>query len=135
MKRGMWLGVALFMALVCAAPARADNRVIVRTTNLPGLQTLCAVPTTCTVVGALDGTLNQVFLVTTPLPLQTLLGLLNGVTGFVSAEADQLLNLVGGLNAAPSPLPSGLLADRTTTTYPPNSTTTVWNAYANQTAA
>ncbi len=134
MRRWMWLGVAL-MALACAAPARADNRVIVRTTNLPALQALCALPTTCTVVGALDGTLGQVFLVTTPLPLDTLVGLLKGVAGFVSAEADHLLNLVGGLNVAPSPLPSGLLTDRTTTTYPPNSTTMVWNAYANQPAA
>ncbi len=135
MKREMWLGAALFVALVCATPARADNRVIVRTTNLPGLQTLCALPTTCTVVGALDGSLGQVFLVTTPLPLQTLVGLLNGVTGFVSAEADQLLNLVGGQNAAPSPLPSGLISDRTMTAYPANSTTMVWNAYATQPAA
>ena len=135
MKRGMWLGIALFTALVCATPARADNRVIVRTTNLPALQLLCALPTTCTVVGALDGTLNQVFLVTTPLPLQSLLGLLNGVAGFVSAEADQLLNLVGGLNAAPTPLPSGLIADRSTVAYPANSSTMVWNSYANQSAA
>jgi hypothetical protein len=135
MKRGMWFGGVLIAALVCAAPARADNRVIVRTTNLPGLQTLCALPATCTIVGALDGTLNQVFLVTTPLPLQSLLGLLNGVTGFVSAEADQLLNLVGGLNAAPSPLPSGLIADRTMVAYPANSSTMVWNSYASQPAA
>jgi len=61
-----------------------------------------------TVVGALDGTLGQVFLVTTPLPLQTFLGLLPGsLTGFVSAEVDQLLNLVGGLNAVTT-APGGL---------------------------
>jgi len=60
---------------------------IVRTTGgLPALQTLCVLPATCTVVGGLDGTLGQVFLVTTPLPLQTFLGLLNGLTGFVDAE-------------------------------------------------
>jgi hypothetical protein len=130
----MWLGIAL-MALLWATPARADNRIIVRTTNLSALQTLCALPTTCTLVGPLDGALGQLFLVTTPLPINTLVGLLNGVTGFVSAEADQLLNLVSGLNVAPTPLPSGLLTDRTMVAYPPNSTTTVWNSYANQPAA
>ena len=134
MRSGIWLGVAL-MALLLATPASADNRVIVRTTNLPALQVLCALPTTCTLVGPLDGTLGQVFLVTTPLPLDTLVGLLKGITGFVSAEADQLLNLVSGLNVAPTPLPTGLLTDRSTVVYPPNSTTTVWNAYANQPAA
>lgn len=134
MRRGIWFGVVL-VALLWAAPAKADNRVIVRTTNLPALQVLCALPTTCTVVGNLDGALGQVFLVTTPLPLQNLLTLLNGVTGFVSAEADQLLNLVGGLNTVPSPLPAGLLADRSTVVYPANSSTTAWNAYVNQPAA
>jgi len=88
------------------------------------------------VVGALDGTLGQVFLVTTPLPLQTFLGLLPGsLTGFVSAEVDQVLGLVGGLNQLPSSLPSGLLQDRNLVPLFPNSTTNVWNSYANQPAA
>src|SRR5882724_10071169 len=97
MKRKMWLAGAL-AALLWATPARADTRVIVRTTaGLPALQLFCALPATCTVdtvVGALDGTLGQVFLVTTPLPLQTFLGLLNGLTGFVDAEINLVLNLV-----------------------------------------
>ncbi len=136
MKSGMWLGVVL-ATLLWATPAKADNRIIVRTTNLPALQALCALPTTCTLIGPgpLDGAIGQVFLVTTPLPLQTLLNLLNGISGFVSAEADQLLNLVGGLNVAPTPLPADLLTDRTTVAYPPSSTATVWNSYANQPAA
>lgn len=131
-KRRFWLLPALL--LVIASPAaRADNRVIVRTTGgLLSLQALCLLPTTCTVVGPLDGSLGQVFLITTPLDLTTILNLLSGVTGFVDAEVDQLLNLVGTQNLLPSPLPNGLLSDRTTVTY---SGAMVWNAYANQPAA
>src|SRR6266849_11132657 len=134
MNRKMWLAGAL-AALLWATPARADTRVIVRTTaGLPALQLLCALPATCTVdtvVGELDGTLGQVFLVTTPLPLQTFLGLLPaGLTGFVSAEVDQVLNLVGGLNAVTT-APGGLM-DTTPVNY---FGTMVWNGYANQPAA
>ncbi len=131
MKRKMWLASAL-AALLWAAPAKADTGIIIRTTaGLPALQLLCALPTTCTVVGALDGMLGQVFLVTTPLPLQTFLGLLPGsLTGFVSAEVDQLLNLVGGLNAVTT-APAGL-TDTTPVNY---FGTIVWNGYANQPAA
>src|SRR5229473_7009942 len=141
MSRKMWLAGA-FAALLLATPARADTRVIVRTTaGLPALQLLCALPATCTVdtvVGALDGKLGQVFLVTTPLPLQTFLGLLPaGLTGFVSAEVDQVLNLVpvGALNQLPTPLPAGLLQDRGLVPLFPSSTINVWNSYANQPAA
>src|SRR3982074_1477796 len=127
MKRRMWLAGAL-AALLWAPPAKADPGVIVRTTaGLPALQALCLLPATCTVVGALDGTLGQVFLVTTPLPLQTFLGLLNGLTGFVDAEVNQVLNLVNLSNLVPSPIPSTLLSDRTSVAYPAGSTTTAWN--------
>ncbi len=134
MKRGMWLMGAL-VALLWASPAKADTGIIIRTTaGLPALQLLCALPTTCTVdtvVGALDGKLGQVFLVTTPLPLQTFLGLLpGGLTGFVDAEVDQVLNLVGGLNAVTT-APGGL-TDTTPVNY---FGTMVWNGYANQPAA
>jgi len=111
MKCRMGWAITL-VALLWAAPTKADTGVIVRTTNLEALQTLCAVPTTCTVVGGLDGTLRQLFLVNTPLPLQTLLGLLKPVTGFVSAEVDQVISLVGPL-LLPSPLPATLMQDRT----------------------
>ena len=131
MKRRMWLAGAL-AALLLAAPAKADTGVIIRTTGgLPVLQVLCLLPTTCTVVGALDGTVGQVFLVTTPLPLQTFLGLLPGLTGFVDAEVNQVLNLVGGLNLLPAPIPSTLMSDRSSVPY---GGTNVWNSYANQTA-
>jgi hypothetical protein len=134
----MWLAGAL-VALLWATPAKADTRVIVRTTGgLPALQLLCALPTTCTVVGgALDGALGQVFLVTSPLDLTSLLNLLKNLTGFVGAEVDQVLNLVpaGALNQLPAPLPAGLLSGRTLTAYPPNSGTMVWGSYVNQPAA
>lgn len=136
MKRRICLAGAL-VVLLWATPARADTGVIVRTSNLAALQTLCALPTTCTIspVGALDGTLGQLFLVTTPLPLQTFLGLLNGLSGLVSAEADQVLNLVGGLNVVPTPLDPALMSDRTPVVYPAGSTNTAWNSYVNQPAA
>src|SRR5882762_10378571 len=135
MKRRMWLAGAL-VALLWAAPAKADTGVIVRTTGgLPALQAFCLLPTTCTVVGGLDGTLGQVFLVTTPLPLQTFLGLLSGLTGFVDAEVNQLISLIGGLNVVPTPISPTLMQDRSSVPYPANSTTMVWNSYANQQAA
>src|SRR5437763_12650082 len=133
MKRRMgWAGALI--ALMWAAPAKADTGVIVRTSNLQALQALCALPTTCTVVEGLDGTLSQVFLVSTPLPVQSLLGLLSPLPGFVEAEVDQVISLVGPL-LVPSPIPATLLQDRTLVPYPANSTTTVWNSYANQQAS
>jgi hypothetical protein len=136
MKRRLLL-IGALAALLCATPARAaDTGIIVRTTGgLAGLNALCALPTVCTVVGGLDGTLGQVFLITTPLSLQGLLPLLQGVTGFVGAEVDQALNLVGLANLVPSPISSTLLLDRTLVAYPANSTTMVWNSYATQPAA
>src|SRR5207244_9830711 len=81
-------------------------------------------------------TLGQVFLVTTPLPLQTFLGLLTGLTGFVDAEVNQLLTLIGGLNLVPTPISPTLMQDRSSTPYPANSTMqTAWNSYVNQPAA
>jgi hypothetical protein len=117
MKCRMWLaGLIVFFS--CVTSARADTGVIVRTTNLPALQALCLLPTTCTLVGSLDGSLGQLFLVTTPLPLADLLGLLNGVLGFVDAEVDQILDLVGGLNVVPTLLDPTLMSDRTPVVYP-----------------
>jgi hypothetical protein len=134
MRCRMWLaGLIVFFS--CVTSARADTGVIVRTTNLSALQTLCLLPTTCTVVGNLDGSLGQLFLVTTPLPLADFLGLLNGVAGFVDAEVDQVLSLVGGLNVVPTPLDPTLMSDRTPVVYPAGSTTTAWNSYVNQPAA
>src|SRR6266850_2663136 len=136
MKRKMWLAGAL-AALLWATPAKADSGVIVRTTlGFQGLQSLCLL-NGCTVVSAIDGTLNQVFLLTTPLNPQTLVNVLRALPGIVNAEVDQVLNLVpiGALNQLPTPLPAGLLSGRTLTAYPPNSGTMVWDSYVNQPAA
>ena len=134
MKHRMWLAGVL-AGLLWATPAKADTGVIVRTTaGLPALQLFCSLPTTCTVVGgALDGPLGLVFLVTTPLPLQTFLGLLpGGLTGFVDAEVNQVLNLVDLSSLVPSSIPSTLMSDRTSVMY---AGTPVWNSYVNQPAA
>jgi len=129
-----WLWVPLFIFGFCSTPASADTRVIVRTTlGLHGLQAFCnGLPLlqSCTVVGGLDGPLNQLFLITTPLDLTTILNLLGNTVGIVDAEADQLLNLVGGLNQVTTPPAS--LSDTTPVSY---SGSTVWNGYANQPAA
>src|SRR5258708_39085340 len=66
-----WLWVPLLICGFYASPTMANNRVIVRTTlGLQGLQAICSplpLLQNCTVVEGLDGTLNQLFLVTTPL--------------------------------------------------------------------
>ena len=130
-----WLWVPLFVFGLCSNPARADNRVIVRTTlSLQGLQAFCnGLPLlqNCTVVTGLDGSLGQLFLVTTPLDVTSFLNLLGSTVGIVDAEADQLLNLVGGLNSATTPYPAGL-SDTTPVQY---SGSTVWDGYVNQPAA
>src|SRR6266481_7700825 len=129
-----WLWVPLLICGFYASPAMADKRVIVRTTlGLQGLQAICSplpLLRNCTVVAGLDGTLNQLFLVTTPLDVTTLLNLLGSTVGIVDAEADQLLSLVGGLNQVTTP-PAGL-SDTTPVNY---SGSTVWDGYVNQRAA
>ena len=136
MKRGMWLMGAL-VALLWASPAKADTGIIIRTTaGLPALQTFCSLPLSpCTVVGALDGTLGHVFLVTTPLDPTTFISLLSnpigGLAGFVDAEVNQLISLVGPI-LVPTSIPSTLMSDRSSVSY---GGTNVWNSYANQTAS
>jgi hypothetical protein len=134
MHRRAWL-TGMLLALLWASPARAQNGVIVRTTlGVPGLQLLCLTQN-CKVVGALDGALNQVFLLTTPLNPQTLVNTLILLPGIVNAELDQVLSLIGAVNLVPSPIPNALMSDRTLVPYPANSETMVWNSYATQPAA
>jgi hypothetical protein len=137
MKRRVWLA-GILVALLWAAPAKAaGGAVIVRTTlGLSGLQALC-LTNSCTVVPtALDGALGQVFLVTTLLDPATLASTLSVLPGIVDAEVNQLLNLIGLSNLVPTPLSPTLMQDRSSTPYPPGSTTqTAWNSYVNQPAA
>ena len=103
--------LSLVLALAQSAAAANQNRFIVRSTL--GLQTmtqLCALPTLgCTVVGGLDGNLNQLFLLSTPSTVDptVFLTTLRATAGIVDAELDQLLSMVGGLNTV-STIPSGL---------------------------
>src|SRR6266480_3153999 len=127
-----WLWVPLLIWGLYASPATADNRVIVRTTlGLQGLEGVCNLPLLpiCTVVKGLDGTLNQLFLVTTPLDVTTFLNLLGSTVGIVDAEADQLLSL-NSLNHVTTPPPG--LSDTTPVNYYGS---TVWDGYVNQPAA
>lgn len=133
MKRPKWF-LAVLPLLLWVTPARADNQIIVRTTlGLQGLQQLCLLQT-CSVTRSLGDPLNQLFLITTPLDPTTFLNVLRPLPGIVDAELDQLISIVGGLNVVPTPLPMGLMSDRS----PVNScgsTVSVWNSYANQSAA
>src|SRR5438445_410738 len=131
----------VLLALLWATPAKADTGIIIRTTGgLPALQLFCSLPLSpCTIVGALDGTLAQVFLVTTPLDPTTFINLLGGtvggLTGFVDAEVNQLLSLVDLHNLVPTPISPTLMADRSSGAYPAGSSTPAWNSYVNQPAA
>ncbi len=130
MKPKLWL-VGVLMVLLCATPARADNQIIVRTTlGLQKLQQICLLNSCTVVTTALDGTLGQVFVLTTTLDPTVLIPILLALPGIVDAEVDQLLNLVGGLNVVTT-APAGL-TDTSPVTY---FGTTVWNGYANQPAA
>ena len=138
MKRRMCLAGAL-VALLWATPARADNRIILRTTlSLQALNTACnplLLAPICTVVGALGDPLGQVYLITSPLDVSGLLNLLGNPLGIIDAELDQLLNLVGGLNILPTPIPATVMSNRTLVPYPAGSTTSAWDGYVNQPAA
>src|SRR5260370_15480764 len=102
----MWIAGAL-LALLWTTPALADNRFIVRSTlGSNALGQFCLLQG-CSVVGALDGTLNQVFLLTTPSAIDPtiFLSVLQNTPGILDVELDQLISLVGGLNTVTTPPP------------------------------
>ncbi len=138
MKRRMCLAGAL-VALLWATPARADNRIILRTSlSLQALNTACnplLLAPICTVVGGLGDPQGQVYLITSPLDVSGLLNLLGNPLGIIDAELEQLLNLVGGLNILPTPIPATVMSNRTLVPYPAGSTTSAWDGYVNQPAA
>lgn len=135
MKRRILLLLLLLALVLAPSPAAAtttQNRIIVRSTlGSTVLSSLCLLQG-CNVVQALDGTLNQVFLLTAPVSvdLNGLLSVLRATPGILEAEIDQVIPLVGGLNQLSS-IPSGL-SDNTPVSY---FGTSVWNGYANQPAA
>ncbi len=131
MKHRMWLAGAL-LSLLGTTPALADNRFIVRSSLGPIVLKQFCVFQGCTVVSALDGSLNQVFLLTTPSGIDAtiFLNLLQSTPGIVDAELDQLISLVGGLNTLTVP-PPGLTDNSPANLFG----TKVWNGYANQPAS
>ncbi len=131
MKCRMWLAGTL-LALLWTMPATADSRFIVRSTLGSTALTQFCVLQTCTVVGALDGTLNQVFLLTTPSTVDPtiFLNLLLITPGIVDAELDQVISIVGGLNVVTTPPPG--LTDNAPVNYFGDK---VWNGYTNQPAS
>src|SRR5712664_4431481 len=133
MRSKRFWGFLLFCAL-WPVQAAAENRFIVRDpSGVAFLQAVCALQG-CTVVRGLDGTLNQLFLVTTPDAVDPIafLNILRSLPGIVAAERDQVISIVGGPNRVPTPLPGGLLFVRSPVNY---FNTTVWNSYSNQPAA
>jgi Subtilase family len=130
-KRRAWLA-GMLSVLLWASPTMADNRFIVRS-SLPSdvLEVFCVLQG-CSVVGTLDGTLNHVFLLTTPsfVDATTFLEALRNTPGILDAELDELITLVGGLNTVTTPPPG--LTDNVPINY---FGTTVWNGYARQPAS
>ena len=126
--------LSLLLALPRLTPAANQNRFIVRSSlGLQALTQLCTLPTLgCTVVGGLDASLNQLFLLTTPSIVDptVFLKALRATPGIVDAELDQVLSMIGGLNKVTT-IPSGL-SDTTLVTYYGAS---VWHGYVNQPAA
>src|SRR5215831_175083 len=120
------LPLLLFLA-ISGSQVKAQSRVIVRDTlGEAALKTTCLL-LHCTVVEGIDGTVGQVFLVTSSLPLQTLLTSLLAQLGVVDAEPDLILHV---MQSQPLSAPSGLY-DTTPVSY---YGTTVWDGYANQPA-
>jgi subtilisin family serine protease len=131
MKIKIWILTALIaLTLVQAQPAAANQRLIIRTTSLPLLQKACLL-NLCNVVGALDGTINRLFLVTLPdlIPLQPVEKLLRLVPGVQDVEADVLQHMEAGVPL--NGIPAGL-NDRQPVNYFGNQ---VWHGYAAQPAS
>jgi subtilisin family serine protease len=130
-KRQVWLPL-FFLFFLFAQSAAAEHRFIVRTSlGLSGLQQTCLLHL-CNVVRALDGALDQVFLVTTSdlVNPDLFLGTIRLLPGIVDAEIDQLLT-VGPGNATLLTPPPGLSDSSPFSLYGSQ----VWTGYALQPAA
>jgi subtilisin family serine protease len=129
--RRCFVCVSLLFCVLSARPASAGvDRIIVRdTSGWSSLANLCPL-LGCTVSESLDGTLGQLFLVTAPSsinPNQLILAL-ESLPGIADAEIDQWLLVQ---QSSGTSVPSGLY-DTTPINY---FGATVWDGYANQTAA
>jgi subtilisin family serine protease len=132
MKRRIRILTAALIALSLfqAGTASAQQRLIVRTTNLPLLKNACLL-NLCQITGALDGTIGQLFLVATPslLPVQTLENVLKLVPGVLDVEQD-LLRTIGPNPPLLTGVPLGLY-QRSPVAF---AGATVWSGYATQPA-
>jgi subtilisin family serine protease len=130
--------ITLILLLVCYTnPARADQRLIVRSTGGLGVvQRLCRI-INCSVVDAIGDPLSQLFTVTVDDGVQ-LTNLLNGVlTGLlnglgITVEVDQLLGVINPASALAPASVAGNFFDRRPVTF---AGSIVWNGYASQPAA
>jgi subtilisin family serine protease len=131
MKRRLFLLLAVLF-FFNPNQAAAERRFIVRTNlGISGLQQICLLHI-CSVTQTIDGTIGQLFLVTTPDfvdPTQFVI-LLRLLPGVVDAELDQLLTITSGL-ATVTTIPQQL-SQTSLVTYGGSD---VWYGYANQPAA
>jgi subtilisin family serine protease len=130
-KRHPWLSV-VFLFFAISQPAAAEHRFLVRTSlRLPDLQLTC-LHHACSVVRSLDGTLNQLYLVTTSdlIDPNMFIGLLRLLPGIVDAELDRLLTIGAGPATLTTPPPE--LLQTTSVSY---YGVMVWQGYAVQPAA
>src|ERR1700722_9481705 len=126
---GVVASLLLLLAVVCAPPAQAQTRLIVRDQlGLPGINLTCLL-TGCKVVTGLGDPNGQLFLVTLPPVLNPVTSLLrlNLQTGILDVEIDQTVNTLPTY-AFSDP---NYLTDEVPTPY---YGTTVWHGYVAQPA-
>jgi subtilisin family serine protease len=124
---GVVASLLLLLAVVCAPPAQAQTRLIVRDQlGLPGINLTCLL-TGCKVVTGLGDPNGQLFLVTLPAILNPVTSILrlNLQAGILSVEVDQNVN-VQPTYAASDP---SYLTDEVPTPYYGS---TVWHGYLAQ---
>src|SRR6266478_6670007 len=129
MGRVMVVGLLLFLVSLCAVPAHAQARLVVRDSlGLPGINLTCQL-LGCNVVRGLGDPQGQLFVVTFPSILNPLTALLklNLQLGIVGVEIDQVVK-TQACDAGPAP---SYLSDQKPTSY---YGTTVWHGYVAQPA-
>src|SRR6266567_7505242 len=128
-RRGIVIVVLLLLTSLCAVPAYAQARLVVRDSlGLPGINLTCQL-LGCNVVRGLGDPQGQLFVVTFPSILNPLTALLklNLQLGIVGVEIDQVVH-TQACDAGPAP---SYLSDEKPTSY---YGTTVWHGYVAQPA-
>ncbi len=128
-RRGIVIVVLLLLTSLCAVPAYAQARLVVRDSlGLPGINLTCQL-LGCNVVRGLGDPQGQLFVVTFPSILNPVTALLklNLQLGIVDAEIDQIVK-TQACDAGPAP---SYLTDETPTSY---YGATVWHGYVAQPA-